>query len=160
MLMMTCEEARGATVLAAYGELETHRQGALRAHLIACAECAAQARDVRGAREIVALAEGHAIPESPLAGPPHAEIPVVAAMPARKRGAFALPWAVAAAILLAVAVSFLRPDRPTTAHAESVVASGAIAAGASEPLAGDTFEDEIESLQTELTSLESKVGEF
>lgn len=163
--MMSCEEARGATVLAAYGELEPHRHGALRAHLIACAECAAQARDVRAARALVAHAEGHDMPGSPVVGPPRPEIPSDAVQPPRSRGMTAASWAVAAAVLIVAVVALVQAHRTARSGRETLVASGAVAPGASEPRAsepvsGDTLDDEIESLRTELSSLESRVREF
>ena len=156
--MMTCEEARGATVLAAYGELEVHRQGALRAHLISCAECAAQARDVQAARELVARAEGHDMSEMPVAGPPRTEFGDDSRTPERMRTGRALAWSLAVAVVLVIAGALLLRGEPS--DPPPMLASGAIADGASEPLAGDAFDDEIESLQTELSSLESRVGEF
>ena len=160
-MITTCQDARNATVLAAYGELEPSQQGALRAHLISCPECAAQARQVRAARELVATAEGHPLPESPVAHAPVVERrPVARPVPARA-GSRALAWVVGVAAVLVVAVLLVvREDvSPRRAH-DVAVASGPRAAEPAVPLARDTFDEQIESLQTDIAALESRVGEF
>lgn len=180
--MMTCDVSRDATMLAAYGELDASRLIELKAHLRTCAACAERAREVQGARELIATAEGHAMPApwAP-AAPISAQTPTAAAAwPTR-----AVPFAAAAAILLMAVVATVnwRQSRDVLPQSGPLLASGGLAGqaavlGASAPLAtiasdtgtatatedaylgSDGFGDEIGSLQSELSTLESKVGEF
>ena len=155
-----------AIVLAAYGELGAARLEELKEHLRTCAACAEQARDVQSSRELVARAEGHALPEPWLVGA-HPGLSD-RGRPPRSRFMRVLPTAsllAAAAILVAALVVFTtsRHADPVSAEARPQLASGSLAVGAVREdayLGDDGLGDEIEWLQSELTSLESKMGEF
>lgn len=169
--MMTCDASREAIVLAAYGELGAARLGELKSHLRTCAACAEQAREVHASRELIASAEGHALPQPWLEG-----------VRSNSRWMRMLPRAsllAAAAILVAALAVFTtsrigNPDISGIPSTGPLLASGSLAEEAATLavstgtgavtedayLGDDGLGDEIESLQSELTSLESKMREF
>ena len=186
--MMTCDVSRDATILAAYGELDAARLLELKAHLRTCADCAERAREVQGARELIATAEGHAMPApwAP-AAPTSTQASRPTPTPTSPGSASwlnrAVPFAAAAAILIMAVVATVnwRQSRDVLPQSGPLRASGSLAGqavvlGASAPratiandtgtatedayLGSDGFGDEIDSLQSELSTLESKVGEF
>ena len=140
--------------MAAFGELEASGLAELRQHLASCVACAEQAREIEASRRLVATAEGHPLPPA-----------FSAPAPGSRR---LLQLAAAAVILLAIlGVALTWRGSGDDISVEPRLASGAVgastmteAAATDASFGDDGFGDEIESLQSELSSLESKVGEF
>jgi len=107
-IMTSCEQYQAQLLASMYDLLEEAERDSLQAHLVQCAGCQAALTQAQAHKRLLGLAAKTQFPAvrfEPPAGEPPAQEPATVPVPRRAR-TFALRWALAASILLAVGLSF------------------------------------------------------